>query len=91
MNFNVKLSESVVVIFMLARNENRAKLEEHADSLGSGPFVSPVGRFCGSFQAQSFENLRGNFLAFDKERNLEKLTQLFHGPGDGGMNEGRLR
>ncbi len=77
MNLNVKLSNSVIVVLVLARNENRAKLEEHADPLGSGPFVSPVGRFCGSFQAQSLENFRGNFLAFDKERNLEKLTKLF--------------
>ncbi len=75
------------VFIILARNENRAELDEDANSLGSGLVVSRAGCPRGSLQAQSFVNFRGHFLAFAVKRNLEKLTQLFQSPGDGGTRE----
>ncbi len=78
----------MIVVIVLARNENRAQLEEDANSLGSGPFVSRIGRPRGSVQTQGFEKLRGDFLAFGEERNFEEQTQVFHSPGDGGTREG---
>jgi hypothetical protein len=56
-HFNVKLSDSVVVFLVRARNENRAELDEDVNSLGSGLFVSRIGRPRGFLQTQSFINL----------------------------------
>ena len=89
MKLNIKLGNCVVIILMLTRDENRAELEEHANPSGSGFFISRIGGPRGSRQAQSFENLRGNSLGFEK-RDLEEQTQLFHGSGDGGTREAHV-
>jgi hypothetical protein len=86
-HLNVKLCDGVVVFITLARNENRAELEEDTNSLGSSFLISRIGCPRGSLQAQSLVSLRGKFLAFAEERNLEKLTQLFQSPGNGGTRE----
>ncbi len=70
MKLNIKLGNCVVVILMLTRDENRAELEEHANPFGGGSVISRIGGPRGSRQAQSFENLRGNSLGFEK-RDLE--------------------
>ena len=86
-HLRVKLCDGVKVFIILARNENRAEFDENSNSLGSGLLVSRIDCPRSSLQAQSFVNFRGNFLAFVEERNLEKLTQLFQSPGDGGTRE----